>query len=183
VNQAEDATPAPRPRLAPDVFLAEGAVVAGDVEIGPRSSLWFHAVVRGDAESVRIGAETNLQDGAILHADPGFPCEIGARVTIGHGAVVHGAIVEDDVLIGMRAVVLNGVRIGAGSLIGAGAIVPEGRVIPPRSLVLGVPARVRRELSEDESARHRLAASHYVENARRYALGQVCVVRGPTPRS
>ena len=155
-------------RVDPSAFLAAGVVVLGDVTIGAEASLWFHAVARGDTEAIRIGARTNIQDGAILHADPGFPCEIGSGVTVGHGAIVHGAAVEDDALIGMRAVVLNGARIGAGSVVGAGAVVPSGLVVPPRSLVLGVPAKVERELGVAVLEKNRKTADHYVEAAKAY---------------
>ncbi len=147
-------------------FLAANATVLGDVTVGARSSLWFQAVVRGDTEAIRIGADTNIQDACVLHADPGFPCVLGDRVTVGHAAVVHGACVADDVMIGMRAVLLNGVQVGSGSIIGAGAVVSEGTVIPPNSLVFGVPGRVARETTEEQRAWIRRAAEHYVEAAR-----------------
>jgi carbonic anhydrase/acetyltransferase-like protein (isoleucine patch superfamily) len=152
----------------PTVFLAPGAVVLGNVVIGAESSVWFQAVIRGDCEAIVIGRQTNVQDGSILHADPGFPCTLGDRVTLGHGAIVHGATVEDDVLIGMRAVVMNGARIGAGSLVAVGAIVTEGTQIPPGSLVLGVPGKVLRPVNEKDLARIRHAAEHYVEAAKAY---------------
>lgn len=159
-----------RPELLdPSVFLAPGARVVGDVTIGPRSSVWFHAVLRGDSDAIRIGAETNIQDGAVLHADPGYPCTLGDRVTVGHLAIVHGATIEDDVLIGMRAVVMNGARVGRGSLIAAGAVVTEGVEIPSGSLVVGMPAVVKRPLHEREQPRIVRAAAHYVANAARFA--------------
>lgn len=155
-------------QVAADAFLAPTAVVLGDVTIGPRASIWFGAVVRGDTEAVRIAGETNVQDGCILHADPGFPCSLGERVTLGHGAIVHGATVEDDCLIGMRATILNGAKIGRGSLIAAGALVPEGMEIPPGSVVMGQPARVKREATERDRARIQHAAEHYVAAAAAY---------------
>ena len=115
----------------PTAFIAPGAVVLGDVTIGKDASVWYGAVIRGDCEAIRIGDETNVQDGCILHADPGFPCILGNRVTLGHAAIVHGATVEDDVLIGMRAVVMNGAKIGRGSIVAVGAVVTEGTEIPP----------------------------------------------------
>lgn len=151
------------------VFLASGVVVLGQVRIRAHASIWFNAVVRGDTEEVEIGEESNIQDACVLHADPGFPCRLGARVTVGHAAVVHGAIVEDDVMIGMRAVVLNGARIGSESIIGAGSVVTEGTEIPPRSMVLGVPGKVVRQVSDDQAAWIRLAAQHYVDAARQYS--------------
>ncbi len=132
-----------RPELrAASAWIAPTATVVGNVHLGEQSSVWFGAVVRGDCESVTIGPRTNVQDLACLHADPGLPCVVGANVTIGHAAIVHGATVEDDCLIGIRATVLNGARVGRGSLIGAAALVTENAVIPPNSLVLGVPGKV-----------------------------------------
>lgn len=157
------------PRVDPAATVLPGATVVGDVVLGARANVWYGAVVRGDDTSIEVGEDTNLQDGVIVHADPGFPARIGSRVTVGHGAVVHGALVEDGCLIGMRAVLLNGARVGAGSLIAAGAVVLEGAEIPPGSLVAGVPAKVRRELSEEE--RDALDASwrSYVRRAARHA--------------
>ena len=149
-------------------FIAPGAVVLGDVTIGEHSSVWFNAVVRGDTERIVIGRETNIQDGCILHADAGFPCTLGDRVTLGHGAIVHGAIVEDDVMIGMRAVVMNGARIGRGSIVAVGAIVLEEMHVPPGSVVMGTPAVVKRQATEKDAARILHAAKHYVEAARAF---------------
>jgi carbonic anhydrase/acetyltransferase-like protein (isoleucine patch superfamily) len=119
-------------------------------------------VLRGDAEEIEIGAETNVQDGAVLHADPGFPCRLGARVTVGHLACVHGCVVEDGALVGMGAIVMNGARIGAGSIVGAGALVPEGADVPPGSMVLGVPGRVVRATTGDEREGALRSAARYV---------------------
>jgi len=149
-------------------FIAPGAVVIGDVTIGAESSVWFGAVVRGDTEAIRIGKQTNVQDGCVLHADAGFPCALGDRVTLGHGAIVHGASVEDDCLIGMRAVVMNGAKIGRGSIVAVGSIVTEGMEIPPGSVVMGQPAKVRRETTERDRGRIRHAADHYVESSKAY---------------
>lgn len=151
-----------------NAFIAPGAVVLGAVTIGAESSVWFNAVVRGDTEAVQIGPRTNIQDLCVLHADPGFPCILGEGVTLGHSAIVHGATVGDNVVIGMRAVVMNGAKVGANSIIGVGAVVTAGAEIPPGSLVLGLPAKVRRRLSDDEIARNRMTAEHYVEAAREY---------------
>jgi carbonic anhydrase/acetyltransferase-like protein (isoleucine patch superfamily) len=150
------------------VFLAEGVVIRGDVTLGEHSSVWFNSVLRGDCEAIRIGRRTNVQDTCVLHADPGFPCLLGDNVTLGHGAIVHGAEVSDNVMIGMRAVVMNGAKIGAGSIVGVGAVVTEGTVVPPGSLVIGLPAKVKRELTEEEINYIGRAAEHYVEQARRY---------------
>ena len=149
-------------------WIAPTAVLLGDVTIGPESTVWYHAVIRGDTDAIRIGRATNIQDGCVLHADPGVPCTLGDRVTVGHGAIVHGATVEDDCLIGMRAVVMNGARIGRGSIVAVGAIVTEGTVVPPGSVVMGQPAKVKREATEQDLARIRRAAEHYVEAGRAY---------------
>ena len=154
-----------RELVDPSVFLAEGAVVRGDVTIEEGSSVWFNAVIRGDTTEIRIGPRCNIQEGCVLHADPGFACTLGAGVTVGHSAIVHGATVGANVVIGMRAVVMNGARIGEDSLVGAGAVVTEGTEIPPGSLVLGLPARVVRSLSADEIDGNRRNADHYVAAA------------------
>lgn len=136
----------------PDVrrarFLAQDVVVAGDVTIGEDATLWYGVVARAEYSTVTIGARSNVQDGTVLHADPGSPCTVGEDVTIGHRAVIHGCTLEDGVLVGMGAVVLNGAVVGAGSLVAAGAVVREGQVIPPNSLVAGVPAEVRKDLGD-----------------------------------
>lgn len=140
------------PDVAAALLLAPGAVVVGDVTLGSGTSVWYACVLRGDGGSITVGRDVNIQDGCILHADPGFPAVVGDRVSLGHGAVVHGATVEDDVLIGMRATVLNGAHIGSGSLVAAGAVVRPGMVVPPGSMVAGVPAEVRRPVTEAERA-------------------------------
>ena len=148
-----------------DVFIALGATIRGQVKIAAGGSVWFGAVIRGDTERVDIGARSNVQDLAVLHADPGHPCQIGTDVTIGHAAVVHGASVGDGAMIGIRAVVLNGATVGAGAIIGAGAVVTEGCEIPARTLSVGVPAKVIRELTDKDVARTVHAAAHYVRAA------------------
>ena len=159
----------PHPDLIDEsVFIAPGAVIVGDVRLGAHSSVWYNAVLRGDSDTISIGPRTNVQDGAVIHVDAGAPCLIGAGVTIGHQAVVHGALVEDDVLIGIGAIVLSGARIGHDCIIGAGSLVTGHSVIPPRSLVLGVPGRVVRQLADEEAQSIRTAAQHYVEYGRRY---------------
>lgn len=169
-----------RPELIhPSVFIARGAVVLGDVTIGEESSVWFSAVIRGDCEAIRIGRRTNIQDGSILHADPGFLCTLGDEVTVGHGAIIHGATVADRVLIGMRAVLMNGAQIGDGSVVGVGAVVTEGTRIPPGSLVLGLPGKVVRQVTAEDMARIRHAAEHYVAAAREYAAA----LTAPSPPS
>jgi gamma-carbonic anhydrase len=156
------------PQADPSAFIAHTAVVLGSVTLGRESSVWFSAVIRGDIHSIHIGHQSNVQDGSVLHVADAHPCIIGDRVTIGHRAVVHACTVEDDVLIGMSATVLDGARIGAGSTVAAGALVPKGMQVPPRSLVLGVPAKVVRSLSDEEVAANTRLAYKYVEVSRRY---------------
>lgn len=151
------------PQLGPGAFVHDAAEVIGRVSLGARASVWPRAVIRGDTEDVSVGEESNIQDGAVLHADPGFPCALGARVSVGHLACVHGCTVEDEALIGIGAVVLNGARIGAGSIVGAGAVVAEGVQVPPGSLVLGVPGRVARPVTPEQRAGLRETAAHYVD--------------------
>ncbi|MFI7388968.1 MULTISPECIES: gamma carbonic anhydrase family protein [Streptomyces] len=138
------------PKVDAESFVAPTASVVGDVTLHAGASVWYGAVLRGDVERISVGASSNVQDNCTLHADPGFPVTVGERVSIGHNAVVHGATVEDDCLIGMGATVLNGAVIGAGSLVAAQALVPQGMRVPPGSLVAGVPAKVKRELTEEE---------------------------------
>ncbi|EME23998.1 gamma carbonic anhydrase family protein [Rhodococcus triatomae] len=138
------------PRLADSAWLAPTATVIGDVTLEENASIWYGAVARGDADSIRIGAGSNIQDNVTMHADPGFPLTVGADVSVGHNAVLHGCTIGDASLIGMGAVVLNGARLGANCLVAAGAVILEGTEVPPRSLVAGVPAKVRRELTDDE---------------------------------
>lgn len=156
------------PVLAPDAFVAEGATLVGAVTVGEEASVWFGAVVRADGAPIEVGASSNVQDGCVLHSDPGFPVAVGARVTIGHRAVVHGCTIEDDSLVGMGAVVLNGAVVGSGSLVAAGSVVLEGTVVPPGSLVAGVPGRVKREVTDAERERMQSGATSYVTRARRY---------------
>ena len=158
--------------IDPSAFLARGVVVLGDVRIGPEASLWYQTVVRGDTEAIRIGASTNIQDLSMVHADPGVPCVVGQRVSVGHRVILHGCTVEDDCLIGMGAVVLNGARIGAGSLVGAGTLIREGMEVPPGSLVVGVPGRVVRPVDEAMRARIEHTWRHYVALARRHHDGE-----------
>ncbi len=159
------------PGLPPNgrFWIAPGAFLIGNVELGEDASIWFNAVVRGDNERIRIGKGTNIQDGAMLHSDPGAPLNIGAGCTIGHHAIVHGCTIGDDVLIGMGATVLNRAQIGANSLVGANALVTEGKQFPPRSLIIGAPAKAVRELDEAAIEAIRQSARHYADNARRFA--------------
>jgi gamma-carbonic anhydrase len=156
------------PRLHDSVLLMDGSTVIGDVEIGEGSSLWPGAVVRGDVHSVRIGARTNLQDQGVVHVTADHPTVIGDDVTVGHGAVVHGCTVKERCLIGIGAIVLDGAVVGPDALVGAGALVPPGAVVPPGALALGSPARVVRQLSEEERASLRASAARYVELSARY---------------
>jgi len=156
-----------QPSFGRDVFLAPNATVVGDVGLGDGVSNWYTAVIRGDVNRITIGADSNVQDGAVLHGTLGeWPVIVGARVSIGHHATVHGCVIEDDVLIGIGARVLDGARIGSFSLIAAGALVREGQVVPPRSLVVGVPGVVKRELTEREIEIVRRTPPRYRELAR-----------------
>ena len=156
------------PQLDDTAWVAPNATVIGRVTLGPESSVFYGAVLRGDTDSITLGARSNLQDNVVVHCDTGIPTSIGSGVSVGHAAVLHGCTVEDDCLIGMSATVLNGAVIGAGSLVAAGAVVLEGTVIPPGSLVAGVPAKVRRPLTDDELEKVRGNATHYVELSRQH---------------
>jgi carbonic anhydrase/acetyltransferase-like protein (isoleucine patch superfamily) len=155
-----------KPRIAASAYIDPGAHVIGDVEIGERSSVWPAAVLRGDIEPIRVGADTNIQDGTIIHTDKGFPATIGDRVSIGHAVVLHGCTVEEDSLIGMGARVLNGARIGRGAVVAAGSLVPEGMEVAPDMLVMGTPAKPRRPVSAEEKARFEKGVGGYVERGR-----------------
>ena len=150
------------PAIAPDAWIAPTAVVVGAVTIGSESGIWYNAVIRADDETVTIGSGTNVQDGCAIHADPGSPATIGDGVSIGHNATVHGCTISDNVLIGMGAVIMNDAEIGEDSLVAAGALVPERTVVPPRSLVAGVPAKVRRPLTDEEVDNIRANAANYM---------------------
>ncbi len=160
--------PDAEPSIDGSVFRAPGSVVVGDVQIGPDSSVWYNVVVRADVAPVRIGSRTNIQDGSILHADPGFPCIIGDDVTVGHKANVHGAKVGNGALIGMGAILLNGAEIGENAIVAAGAVVTEGTVVAPGSLVAGIPAKEKRTLDDAGLEMGRKGADGYVKNARRH---------------
>lgn len=156
------------PDIASDVFVADNATVIGSVILGHRASVWFNAVLRGDIEPITIGEDSNVQDGAILHTDPGSPLSVGRGVTIGHGAKLHGCTIGDFSLIGINSVVLNNVVIGRHCVIGANALIPEGRQIPDGALVIGSPARVVRMLGPDEIEKLAWASNHYVHTAEMY---------------
>ncbi len=158
--------------IDPTAFIAPTAAVLGDVTLGPRASVWYQAVLRGDMAPIVVGEATNLQDGVVVHVDEGKPAVIGARVGVGHRAIIHGCTIEDECLIGMGSVLLNGVRVGKGSVVAAGAVVPEGMRIPPGSLAVGVPARVARVVDPALAARIRTTWEHYVAEAARHRSGR-----------
>jgi len=160
------------PTIHPTSFVAPTAVVIGSVTLGADSSVWYQAVLRADLAPIDVGAETNIQDGTIVHVDTGIPCTVGRRVGVGHRVILHGCVVEDECLIGMGAVVLNRVRIGTGSVVAAGAVIPEGMVIPPRSLVMGVPGRIVRQVDAELSQRIAATWARYVELARDHREGR-----------
>lgn len=157
-----------RPAIAPSAFIAPGATVLGAVELGEEASIWYGAVLRGDINRIVVGNQSNVQDGSVLHVSDDHACILGARVTVGHRAVVHACTVEDDVLVGMGAIILDGAQIGARSIIAAGALVTKDAVIPEGSLVLGSPARVVRPLTAEEMAANSRLALKYVALSRRY---------------
>lgn len=158
-------------KIADSAWIAEGAVVVGDVTLAANVSVWFTAVLRGESESLYVGENTNIQDGVICHADPGFPLVIGAGVTVGHRAVVHGARIGDHSLIGMGAVILNGAQIGSHCIVGAGALVTQNKAFPDHSLIIGFPAKAIRTASADEISMIQRSASDYVAKAQAFRGG------------
>jgi carbonic anhydrase/acetyltransferase-like protein (isoleucine patch superfamily) len=156
------------PEVHESVFLAEGSVLVGDVKVGEASSIWYNAVLRGDNEPIRVGEGSNIQDGAVLHTDPGCPCTVGSDVTVGHNAILHGCLVSAGATVGMGATVLNKAQIGEEALVAANALVLEGTVIPPRTLAAGVPAKVKRELTKEEVDTLRKNTQAYVQRSRMY---------------
>ena len=159
------------PRLDPTAWVADSAQVIGDVELAEHASVWFGTIIRGDSDKIRIGRNANVQDGSILHADPGFPLTLGDNVSIGHQVMLHGCTIGEGTLIGIQAVVLNGAKIGRNCLVGAGALVTEGKEFPDGSMILGSPAKVVRDLTPEQIAGLQRIADHYVENAQRYQAG------------
>jgi carbonic anhydrase/acetyltransferase-like protein (isoleucine patch superfamily) len=161
-----------RPDVSGTAFVASGAVLIGRVTIGAEASVWYGAVLRADRETISLGARSNVQDGCVLHADPGVPLSVGSDVTIGHNATLHGCAIADLVLIGMGAIVLNGARVGRHSIIAAGTVLTEGHQVPEGVLVAGVPGKVRRDLSEPERAAIEHNAATYVELSRLHRRGE-----------
>jgi len=157
------------PSVDPTAWVAPSADLIGDVRLEARASVWFGAVIRADNTAILLGEESNFQDGSVGHSDPGAPLTIGARVTVGHQAILHGCTVEDEALIGMGARILNGAVIGAQCIVGAGALVTEGKRFEPKSLIVGSPARAVRSLTDEQVAMLRLSAAHYAEKAAAYA--------------
>ena len=157
------------PQIAPDAWVAPSADLIGDVRVAARASVWFGAVVRADNTPIVIGEDSNIQDGAIGHSDPGFPLTIGARVTVGHQAILHGCTIADDCLVGMGARILNGAVLESECLVGAGALITEGKSFASGSLIVGSPARVVRQLTEEERRALRVSAAHYAEKGAHYA--------------
>lgn len=156
------------PQLGSGVWIAPNATVIGDVRLAENVSIWWNAVLRGDNDPVMIGANTNIQDGSVLHTDEGVPLALGRDITVGHMVMLHGCSVGDGSLIGIKSVILNGAVIGKNCLIGANTLIPEGKTIPDRSLVMGSPGKVVRELTDEQIARIAWSAQHYVQNAQRY---------------
>ena len=156
------------PKAAASAYIDPSAQMIGDIAIGEQSSVWPNVSARGDVSSITIGQQSNVQDNCVLHCDEGFPLIIGDRVTVGHLAMLHGCVIENDSLIGIGSIILNGARIGAGSVVAAGALIPEGMQIPPGSMVMGVPGKVKREITPDERERFKLNCQHYVELAAEY---------------
>lgn len=156
------------PRIAASAYIDPSAQIIGNVIIGERSSVWPNTTVRGDNDLIRIGSDTNIQDNSALHLDEGVPLTIGDRVTVGHCVMLHGCTIEDDVLIGIGAIVLNRARIGKGAVVAAGALVPEGMEVPPATMVMGVPAKPRRAVTAEEHERFQHGVEHYIEKGRIY---------------
>ena len=157
------------PQLGAGAWAAPSADLIGDVRLAPRASVWFGAVIRADNTPIIVGEDSNIQDGSVCHSDAGYPLTIGARVTVGHQAILHGCTIADDCLVGMGARILNGATIASECIVGAGALVTEGKSFPPGSLIVGAPARVVRQLTDAERQLLRASAAHYAEKAARYA--------------
>lgn len=158
------------PTVSPSAFIAEGAKIIGGVEIGDKASIWFNTVLRGDINDIRVGVCSNIQDNSILHVADEWPCIVGDYVTVGHGVNLHGCIIEDEVMVGMGSVIMNGAVVGYQSVVGAGAVVPPNTKVPPRSMVLGVPAKIK-ELKESSEPTNKYWAEKYVRVSRMYLGG------------
>lgn len=170
------------PRISESSFVAESAILIGDVSIGEEASVWFGAVIRTEIEPILIGKQSNIQDNCVIHTDLSFPVDIGDRVSVGHGAVIHGATVGSNCLVGMRATLLNGAKIGENCLVAAGSLVTQGKEMPSNSLVIGSPAVAKRKLTEDEIKQIQLNADHYNEFRARYLeMRQIKKKRGVEP--
>lgn len=167
VYQLEDQIP----KLAASAWVADSAQVIGKVVLGEDSSIWFGAVLRGDNEALTVGRGSNVQDGSVIHSDPGFPMTLGDNVTIGHQVMLHGCSIGEGSLVGIQSVILNGAKIGRNCLVGAGSLVTEGKEFPDGSLIVGSPAKVVRTLTPEQIAGMQKAATHYIDNARRYRAG------------
>ena len=159
------------PDIADSAWVADGARVIGKVVLDDDASVWFGAILRGDTEELRVGRGSNIQDGTVVHADPGFPVRIGEDVTVGHQVMLHGCTIGDGSLVGIQSVILNGAKIGRNCLVGAGSLVTEGKEFPDGSLIMGTPAKVVRELTPEQIAGLKRSAQHYVNNARRFKSG------------
>ncbi|MCF8178952.1 MAG: gamma carbonic anhydrase family protein [Sulfuritalea sp.] len=160
-----------KPSLGQEVWIAPNATVIGDVRLGDNASVWWNSVLRGDSDTITVGVHSNIQDGSVLHVDAGAPLTIGANVTVGHMVMLHGCTIGDESLIGIKSVILNRAVIGRHCIIGANSLIPEGKIIPERSLVMGSPGKVVRQLTDEEVARLRDSAKGYVANAQRYRTG------------
>ena len=156
-----------KPNIGKEVFVAETAVLIGDVRVGAHASIWYNTVIRADLNRIEIGAYSNIQDGTVIHLEKDHPCIIGEYVTVGHMAMLHGCVIEDDCLIGMNAIILTGVKIGKGSIIAAGALIPEGKIIPEKSLVMGMPGKIVRSVTEDDFSGHK-GALNYLKYSKTY---------------
>lgn len=161
------------PQLHQSVYVAPGAQLIGDIVLEEDTTVWFNAVLRGDNEQIKIGKGSNIQDGAVVHVDPGFPVTVGKNVTVGHNVILHGCTIEDGAMIGMGATILNGAIIGKGSLVAAGAVVGEGKVIDPGVLVAGVPSKVIKTLSEENIKRMQKGAFSYIEKGKLYTQANI----------